>query len=111
MTTERRITYDRDIGYLHGKTPNQTEVVVGHERSDRTGYVLYWNGSHYERFGQDDIERIFGIIPHPKRSGPQRGYTSEPAIRAVWRYLADRYNNGDSEVKFSNTRPDCCTLL
>ena len=97
-----RLTYNA-AGYLRGKTPNQTNVVVGHERPGRTHYVLFWKGDRYERFGQKDLERIFGIAPRPKRSGSQEGYPAEPVIRAMWRYFVDRYNNGDPEVEFSHT--------
>lgn len=97
------ITYDSTVGFLRGKTPNQEEVVVEHKRSDRTGYVLYWKGHRYERLGQDEIVKTFGIPPRLKQSGSQKGYPSEPAIRAVWRYFVDRYNKGDSEVEYSTT--------
>lgn len=97
------ITYDSTVGFLSGKTPNQEKVVVEHKKSDRTGYVLYWKGHRYERLGQEEIVKTFGIPPRLKQSGSQKGYPSEPAIRAVWRYFVDRYNKGDSEVEYSTT--------
>ena len=105
ITEKRELTYDCTVGYLFGETPNQIEVMVGHEKSDRTGYVLFWEGRRYKRFGQAALEEVFGIAPREKKSGSQKGYPSEPAIRAVWRHFVDRYKNGDSKVKFRKMKP------
>jgi hypothetical protein len=52
------------------------------------------------------LDRVFGIRPREKKMGSQKGYPSEPVIQAVWRYLAERYNEGDPNVKYSESEPD-----
>ena len=92
-------------GFLRGRTQKGPVVVAGHEEEGGTGFVLYFETRKYDRYGQDDLEVDFGVAPRKKRTGPQQGYPSEPVLRAMWRYFVNRYNQGDSGVKYSQVLP------
>jgi hypothetical protein len=103
MASER--LYYASPGFLLGITPNGERVVAGHEHPGRTGFVLYWKGTRYTWYSQEQLQRDFGIGPREKKTGGQRGYPSEPVLQAIWRHLVDRYNAGDSTVSFGSSPP------
>lgn len=102
----RRQIYYTTRGYLKGPSPKGPILIVWHQQVGKTGFRLYWKDSWQQRFRQEDLYRLFGISASVKKSGDQKGYTSEAAIRAVWRYLTDRYNESDSDVTYSKSEPD-----
>jgi hypothetical protein len=92
-------------GYLAGRTPNGRDVVAGHPQSGRTGFEVHSSGRIFTRYGQEQLYQDFGVAPQEKQTGGQAGYPSEPVLRALWRYFVDRYNSGDTRVRFTRTPP------
>ena len=102
----RQQIYNGTRGFLQGPCPKGPILTVWHQRSGRTGFRLYWHGQWQDRFGQQDLDGLFGISPRAKKTGSQRGYPSEPVIKAVWRYLMERYNADDPDVTYSESQPN-----
>lgn len=102
----RQRIYNTIPGFLQGPCPKGPILTVWHQQSGRTGFRLYWNGSWRDSFGQQDLDKLFGIRPRAKKTGSQEGYPSEPVIQAVWRYLGKRYNEGDPDVTYSKSQAD-----
>lgn len=102
----KRQIYNTTPGFLQGACPKGPILTVWHKQSGRTGFRLYWDGLWHDSFGQQALDRLFGISPRTKKTGSQGGYPSEPVIQAVWRYLKKRYNEGDPDVTYSESQPE-----
>jgi len=102
----RQPIHNTTPGFLQGPYPKGPILTVWHARRGRTDFRIYWDGKWHYSFRQQDLDRLFGISPRVKKTGSQRGYTSEPVIQAAWRYLKDRYNKGDRDVTYSEVQPN-----
>ena len=105
MRTRENLTYVSQ-GYLQGAFPSGVATTVCHANRGRTGYRVYWERMWPDRFGQQELERTFGVSSRPKKSGTQEGYPAEPTIRALWRHFVDRYNAGDASVTYTSYDPN-----
>lgn len=102
----RQPIYNTTSGFLQGPCPKGPILTVWHQRSGRTGFRIYRDGQWHDSFRQQALDRLFGISPRRKKTGSQSGYPSEPVIRAAWRYLKERYNEGDPDVTYSKVQPN-----
>lgn len=101
----RQRIYNTTSGFLQGPSPTGPILTVWHPQSGRTGFRLYWNGQWNDSFGQQELDKLFGISPSAKKTGKQIGYPTEPVIQAVWRYLKERYNEGATDIIYSKFEP------
>ena len=109
--TIRRHIYNTTPGFLQGSCPKGQTLTVWHKKSGRTGFQLYWEGKWHDSFSQQELDGLFGISPRAKKTGSQSGYPSEPVIQAAWRYLKERYNEGDLGVTYSESQPQLIPAL
>ena len=93
-------------GYLHGKIPSGVFATVHHATTNGgSGYHVHLEGKWHNDFGQPELKEIFGVSAKIKKSGSQKGYPAEPVIRALWRYLKEKYNRGDDSVTYNPDAP------
>ena len=94
-----------DAGYLKGPAPRGGPVVVAHLDPGYTGFRFWWKGRWWARFGQEEMLQELGVPVREKKSGSQIGYPSEPVIKALWRNLVDRFNQGEPSVTYHAADP------
>lgn len=98
MAKGKRMLYS-DPGRLSGKIQGY-QVAISHNGKQHFRAIV--NGEHYDSLSQKFVEEELGIPVHVKRSGSQVGYPSESVPRAVWRHLADRYNDFKRTVSYES---------
>lgn len=98
MAKGKRMFYS-DPGRLSGKIQSY-QVAISHDGKRHFRAIV--NGERYDSLSQKFVEEELGIPVHVKRSGSEVGYPSESVPRAVWRHLADRYNDYDRTVSYES---------
>ncbi|MBA7678002.1 hypothetical protein ES703_86269 [subsurface metagenome] len=86
------------MGRLTGKIRAHQISVI----NDSEGHFKVTIDGEEPKLSETLVEEDLGIPVQKKKTGGQVGYPSEPLGRAVWRYLADRYNDLDRSVDYSD---------
>jgi hypothetical protein len=85
-------------GFLKGPCPKGQVLVVEHPDGGRTGFRLYWKSSWHHSFGQQDLDRLFGISPIYPRTGQSAGRKAGCEDRGgpeSTRVIRPRWRDGD----------------
>jgi len=100
LVIPQRISYTTP-GQLSGEVEGH-DISVSNDGEGHFRGVL--NGKPYDSLSITFVEEKLKVPIQKKKSGSQAGYPSEPVPRAVWRHLADRYNDGDPTVRYERRR-------